>query len=156
MDVVEAAQQFRNRGWSPIPVRFKEKIPLPGWPNYEATEEAIVRDFGRGPVNIGVRLGISSGGLVDLDLDCPEARALAPLLIPATGFRFGRSIARGSHYFYLTDMPLKGQKFLDPITRRSLLELRSSGQQTLVPPSVHPSGEPIEFDDLADNHRPRP
>ncbi len=48
MDVVEAAQKYRNRRGGPIPVRFKEKAPLPSWPNYEATEQAIVRDFGRG------------------------------------------------------------------------------------------------------------
>ena len=40
--------------------------------------------------NIGVLLGDPSGHTVDVDLDCPEALALAGWFLPPTGCKFGR------------------------------------------------------------------
>ena len=38
--------------------------------------------------NVGVLLGAPSSGLVDVDLDTPEAAALASAILPATGAVF--------------------------------------------------------------------
>ena len=40
--------------------------------------------------NLALRLGRCSGNLVDIDLDCREALALADLYLPPTGAEFGR------------------------------------------------------------------
>ncbi|QJW92577.1 hypothetical protein [Frigoriglobus tundricola] len=83
-----------------------------------------------------------SGGLVDVDLDCPEARRAAPGLLPRTEMLGGRTSAPNAHYFFVTnDPPAKASdKFRDPCARATanlLLELRSTGGQTVVAPSVY-------------------
>jgi DNA polymerase I-like protein with 3'-5' exonuclease and polymerase domains len=95
-------------------------------------------------MNVGLLLGQPSGGLVDVDLDVPEALAVARLLLPATGWVSGRKGSPRSHWWYIVgDPPEKAEdKFLD-LDRTCLLELRSTGAQTVAPPGVHESGEPI-------------
>jgi hypothetical protein len=93
------------------------------------------------PSNVGVILGAASGGLVDVDLDCPEARAAAPLVLPPTDLIGGRESAPDSHWWYaVEDPPAKASDaYLDPTAAATLLELRSTGGQTVVPPSMYPA-----------------
>jgi RecA-family ATPase len=96
--------------------------------------------------NIGVILGEASGGLTDADLDCHEAVELAPKVLLETGAVFGRASKPRSHHLYRVAGPAPTIKFLDPTTGKSLLELRGDGGlQTVLPGSVHPSGELIEW-----------
>lgn len=46
-------------------------------------------------------LGTPSGGLVDVDLDSPEAVCLAPHVLPETGATFGRASKPRSHFLYI-------------------------------------------------------
>ena len=75
--------------------------------------------------------------------DCGEACALAPVLLPPTPAIFGRASKPASHWLYIA--PLKSFKFQDPVDNSTLLELRSTGLQTVFPGSVHPTGELIEW-----------
>ena len=83
-------------------------------------------------------LGEPSGGLVDVDLDSPEALALAERLLPPTASRFGRPSKPG----------VTGSTSRTPCQRRSssltqawtgtrpgamLVELRATGAQTVFP-----------------------
>lgn len=143
-----AAFDYRDRGWCPVPVRFKSKAGAPGWRNFEPSDDELNRHFGNGPTNIGILLGERSGDLVDIDLDCPEARALARALLPDSDCAFGRRSAPRSHIFY-TSTPLpRTQKFVDPSNSngKPLVELRAAGHQTVAPGSTHPDGEKIEFE----------
>ena len=94
--------------------------------------------------NVGVVLGDASGGLIDIDLDCEQALTLAPIFLPPTGFRFGRKSKPKSHHFYRSESPGKTVRLADS-NGRTLLECRGNGGQTVVPPSLHPTGELIEF-----------
>jgi hypothetical protein len=57
-----------------------------------------------------------------------------------------------SHYLYRLDPPVQTQQFRDPLDHATLIELRglssdrSIGLQTVVPPSVHESGEHVRFE----------
>jgi len=83
--VLDLALLYAAEGWSVIPVPYKEKGPkLKGWQNLRLTEETVADHFNRGPQNIGVLMGEPSGGLVDTDIDCPEAVRLAPYFLPPT------------------------------------------------------------------------
>jgi hypothetical protein len=134
-------EAYMSRGWSLIPIPRGAKGPLMrGWQNFRLKRNDIPYYF-REPTNVGVLLGEPSGGLTDVDLDCPEAVELAPAFLPYAS-TFGRASKRRSHWLYVTDaektlrLQVKGETFV---------ELRSNGAQTVLPPSVHPSGELVEW-----------
>lgn len=145
----EWAQEYLSHDYVPIPIPHKSKAPLlPGWPNFRPSLETLSSHFA-GTVNIGLLCGGPSGGLVDIDLDCAEAIAIADALLPETGMVHSRQGRPRSHRWYQLSPgeSTDTRKFEDPteIGRSSkvLLEIRSTGAQTIVPPSLHPSGEEL-------------
>jgi AAA domain/Bifunctional DNA primase/polymerase, N-terminal len=142
----EIARSYIGRGWGPVPIGLGEKAPhTPGWPKLRITE-AQTDTYFAGPGNIGVILGEASGGLVDIDLDCPEAITLASSHLPTTDAVFGRESRPRSHWLYRVRGQAPSFKEVDPVTRETLLELRGDGgRQTVFPGSIHPSGETIEW-----------
>ena len=137
---LECARYYLSCGWMPVPVpRGKKKPAFDDWPNFRVTEAELPAHFGNGS-NIGLILGEASGGLVDADLDCDEARELGPQFLPPTPARTGRPSAVESHWWYYAEVP-KTRQFRDPVTKKMILELRSTGGQTIVGPSIHPEGE---------------
>ncbi len=143
---LEAALDYRRRDWMPVPVYPKEKRPIgEGWQNLRLDESNIPQHFNDGQ-NVGVLLGEPSGGLVDIDLDCEEAIALADVFLPPTGAVFGRSGRPSSHRIYTVKLPPVGtERFVDPEGKTTLVEMRSTGGQTVFPPSIHPSGEQVTW-----------
>ena len=119
------------------------------WQKQRIKESEIENFFDEGD-NIGILLGEPSHWLVDVDLDCQEAVKLAPIFLPEETDRvYGRETRLSSHYLYKSKgtEPLK---FNDPEPsdpeNACLLEVRSTGQQSVVPPSIHPSGERIRWE----------
>ena len=108
------------------------------------TPEAIGNYFNGKPQNIGVLLGEPSGWLIDIDLDHVQAVVEAENFLPATGAIFGRASKRRSHWLYRATSPIATHKRQHAETGM-IVELRSTGAQTVFPPSVHQSGEPIEW-----------
>jgi hypothetical protein len=137
---LEAAREYLHVGWPPIPVvRGEKKATVPGWPELRLNESDLERTFNDGS-SVGVLLGEPSGGLVDVDLDTPQARTLAAQFLPPTGCIFGRPSSRSSHYlYYVTPIP-RPQQFRDP-DGTLFVEIRSDRQMTVLPPSVHETGE---------------
>jgi hypothetical protein len=133
---LEAATAYRRRGWRVVPVPPGEKGPrLREWQKLDIRIEDLPQHFGVN-VNVGIRLD----NLVDLDLDCPEALALADLYLPATEAEFGRKSKPRSHRLY-SAAAAKFEAFSDPIAppeiKSTLLEVRTdNGHQTIVPPSI--------------------
>ena len=128
-----------------MPVPFKEKGPrTPQWQHLRLTADQVPHYFPE-PSNIGVLLGEPSGGIVDIDLDAPEAQRVAPMILPATDCVFGHGNASQSHHIYeVTPIP-RTEQFRD-VNGSMLVEKRSTGAQTVFPPSTHPSGEVYTFD----------
>lgn len=142
----QAAAAYLARGWRVVRVPAGSKGPRdPDWPDRVYQPE----DFEPGD-NIGIVLGSRSGGLVDVDLDAPEAVRAADYLLPPTGLVSGRPSTPRSHRFYVAP-GARAVRFIDPDGGSCLVELRADGAergdgsfgalQTVVPPSKHPSGE---------------
>ncbi len=147
---LDAAGECLQRGWAPIPVPHRSKAPvIRDWQLLRLSADALPEAFPRAEMNIGVLLGSPSLGLIDVDLDTPHARRLAVTFLPATGAVFGRRSSPASHWLYKVTGEVSTIRFQDvsaaSAERATLLECRSTGTQTLVPPSVHPSGELVEW-----------
>lgn len=157
--VVEAALDAYRRGLTPLPIPRHSKGPTMAgwtkvrWPDPEADTgegEAAVRQAfeeytAGGSTNLGVLLGEASGDLIDVDLDHPAAQRLKSYLLPYTAAIHGRETSRRSHYWYRakpgTLPPTRRLKIPDVSRRGSgvSVEIRTTGSQTLVPPSIHPA-----------------
>jgi Bifunctional DNA primase/polymerase, N-terminal len=135
-DTLAAATAYLARDWRSIPVPFGGKKPvMPAWPLQRFDAAALARVFNGKPKNLGVLLGEPSGGLTDVDLDVSEAVELAPAFLPPTSSIFGRASRPASHLEYICD-PTVSTKQYEDIDGTMLMELRSTGAQTLFPPSV--------------------
>ena len=140
---LERARALYRQGYSPIPIPYRSKGPvIKGWQNLEIPESELSKYFNGVPSNIGVRLGAPSGWRIDVDLDCPEAISLADQLLPATT-TFGRTSKPRSHYLYIA-RGAETQKFVAP-DGTMLVEIRSTGAQTVFPGSTHEGGEEITW-----------
>lgn len=135
----EAAVRHTREGWAVVPVPQGSKAPaLEGWQRLRLAEADLPRYFASPAQNLGALLGIPSDDLVESDLDCREALVLAHWL-PDTDRVSGRPGNPGSHRWYIAG-GLDTRRFKDT-DGATLVELRSTGTQTLLPPSLHPSGE---------------
>jgi hypothetical protein len=152
MTPLDAAITWIQKGFSPVPVPHRSKRPiLQGWEQLEITTDAAPQYFNGKSQNIGLHLGDKYGS-ADVDCDCPEAITAARELLPETGMIFGRQSKPFSHFFYRSDPPVRTTRFHDPLDHKTLIELRglssdgSIGLQTVVPPSIHESGEAVRFE----------
>ncbi|HKD45168.1 MAG TPA: AAA family ATPase [Candidatus Angelobacter sp.] len=162
-DARAAAYWHAEEGRCPLPIPHKTKGPVTEqWQTLQITRENVPKYFNGGRQNIGVKLG-QPYNLTDVDLDAPEATQAWAEFGPETGFAFGHKSKPASHFFYHVDPGIKLRQYQDPTARKGgagggeadkqgmLLEVRCRkkdggiGLQTVVPPSVHPSGELIEF-----------
>ncbi len=138
-DVREQVAIYRQRGWYCVPLRPRSKSPARrDWTNLRLNPEVFPNQG-----NIGIILGEPSGWLVDVDLDCPEAIELADSYLPPTPAITGRPSAPRSHRWYVA-IGATTEKHTDPSDGSMIVELRSTGTQTVVGPSVHPDGETYE------------
>lgn len=151
-----AALEALARGYQPIPLLTKGKRPtLPGWSRMRwdpADPGFLRRNFEAytldGMTNLGLLLGEPSGGLVDVDIDHPKASRLMTMLLPHTAMKTGRGGRRSSHWWYRCKpgtLPATRQHLMPrtPEGNRGevTIELRSTGAQTVIPPSLHLSDE---------------
>ncbi len=147
VDSLEAARDYTRRGWCVVPVPRGKKAPeLKNWQNLRLTEEDLPSRISE-HTNLGLLLGEPSGGLTDVDLDAPEAIAVADFFLPRTYRVHGRRSKPRSHRWYRVSPSPEYVKLVDPMRQKSdpknstIVELRQDGHQTIVPPSLHESGE---------------
>lgn len=158
--VIIAAREYLRRRWCPIAVEPLGKVPKPrcGWEKQRLTGADLQKYFSNGN-NVGIHFGTPSDGVVDVDLDCTEALALADCFLPATESIFGRKSKPRSHRLYRITKPTDYIKLTDPLlpfedAKHCLVELRQDGHQTIVPPSEadgeirawDTDGEPAQID----------
>ncbi len=136
---LDAATRYLARGWQPVPVpRDQKGAAFKRWPDFRVTHATLDEHFA-GPGNISILTGEPSGWLIDVDLDCNEAVELADEYLPHTGAVTGREGRPRSHRWYIApDLPTK--QFRDPVTNEMIVEMRSTGGQSMVGPSTHPDG----------------
>src|SRR5215213_3275900 len=142
MSSAKAAARYIERGWAPVPIPARQKGPrISDWQRLRIALEDVPRYFNNGQ-NVGIITGKASGWLVTADLDCPEAVALAGRFLEPT-LTGGRESVPDGHWWYISP-GLEHREFEGipkTASEGTILELRSTGHQTVVEPSVHPSGE---------------
>lgn len=159
--VLTAAVDYTRRGWSVLPLPFRSKNPgYNGWQLTRLTEPELPAAFGATldhetppPRNLGVLTGEPSDWLADVDLDHPRCVARADEFLPQTPCVFGRRGKPRSHRLFRLTRPFATKKFKSR-SAGMLVELRTTGLQTVFPPSVHENGEPIEWEPGAEEAEP--
>ena len=128
-----------------LSLKPNSKYPIgSAWQQNPLTPEMVYHNFKTNGQNIGLINGKVSG-IVDVDLDCGEAKRLASLLLPRGLATFEHSSNDRGHILYRVNNAGKTQQYQCPETGKTLVELRSTGSQTMIPPSIHPSGQKLKF-----------
>lgn len=149
----EAARLYVKLGWEPLVLPAREKSPKHKWGTPVAwTDDEIPRKFSP-TSNVGIALGSRSGGLIDIDFDWAEAAWIGRELLTDLP-SFGRPGSPYSHRLAIGQIRKSVRYQIPPAAsalfdsdRMTVLELRGDGLQTMVPPSVHPSGELVRWHD---------
>ena len=145
----------RGRGRvSPQELGFLKQFgtPVPGKPRSKSFRESkedrkaeYAADNWGEEDNVCLLHGVGS---VDVDLDCWEALRVADVFLPKTGAIFGRESTPRSHRLYKTELKTSEQ-WTDPLERAGkkavIVELITRPKMTVFPPSVHPTGEAVEW-----------
>ena len=150
---MSAALAAYERGYVPIPIRAREKRPYGSewtrirWSSPEQVTSAFTGWQAEGATNLGLLLGEPSGGLVDVDLDNALAVRLGPIVLtPGTAMMSGRTGRPKSHYWYKATGEVPGYRKYTMPDGSTCVELRSTGGQTVIPPSIHPDGKPYRWE----------
>ena len=131
-------RRYIERGYAPIPVPAGEKNPgRPGWEALRITEQEIP-NYWTNEQNVGLLCGKPSDDRVDVDLDASEAVRIAFRYLPET-LTSGRKSRPHSHLWYVA-LGAENRDWKNTDGSK-LVELRSTGRQTLVAPSIHPDGD---------------
>jgi hypothetical protein len=144
----EAARRHLAAGRQPVLLKKKGKAPASAgaWQHVRYRPQDIDAVF-TPESNVGLLLGPDSGNLVDIDCDCPEAIQFALVYLPPTMMIHGRPSAPLAHFWYTVDEPIDLVKYTDG--NKTIIEFRCSkgdkGFQTVIPPSIHPSGEQLSW-----------
>jgi hypothetical protein len=146
---LDAALHYIVHGRRIIPIKHRSKQPtVKEWQSLVITTENASYYF-KGDANIGLVLGGASGGVVDVDLDCREAIALAPYFLSPTEAIFGRASKPDSHWLYVSDLheTETDARLVVRDDAKVVAELRigAAPAQTVMPTSTHVSGEAIAW-----------
>lgn len=145
---------FKELGVKQLPIKPKTKLVLAK--GYTQQDYVVPITYWR-QKKIGIGC-ITTGRFVDVDCDSELAIFFAKRLLPKT-ITFGRSGKPTSHYLYvLTGMELQKRAFtkLPPegmtkvekkefLETSMMVEFRAANHMTVLPGSIHKSGETIEW-----------
>jgi hypothetical protein len=150
MTILEGARATLALNLWPVPIKpGTKRPPMREWQKLRLTVDDLQEHFSNG---LGVLRGVPPRPIADVDVDCPEALAVAPLFDgPKTGRISGRASKPRSHYFFELPEEFSSEQFNDPLRtgkngKPSIIELRGRGGQTVVPPTIHESGEQIRWE----------
>ena len=132
---------YTKKGWTLVRLHPRDKLPVTSRWQQEGDRPAAFHP----EENIGVLLGGASGNLIDLDLDSAEAQIIADRLAPDSWWRFGHSNKVGHLLLRAHHVPddLTRKPYLD--NRVPLVDVRGARHQTMLPPSTHPNGQPVQW-----------
>lgn len=122
----------------------KGKHPINnGWAGQVATAETVEQDFDRNfRVNMGVRTGRASGGLVVLDIDEGGKESLAPLVHAGGGMPETLVVQTGSggyHYYFYAPQGVDVPNSISKVAHH--VDIRGEGGQVVGPGSRSDKGE---------------
>lgn len=133
-------QSYLEHGLSLIPVRRGEKMPLGKWAHAQSERASMadVYTWMADELNLGVVTGELSGIVV---VDCDNAAAVAR--VTELGHEPTPTVltGRGAHLWFRHP----GQPVRNAVALEDGIDVRGDGGFVVVPPSIHPSGEPYRF-----------
>ncbi len=146
---------YTKMNCSVIPLETGKKTPIKGFLWKENSLKPDRLENYSSVNNTGITLGERSNGLVDLDFDTHEAGIIAQKLFPdCPGFgrkssTFGHKVlycpdAGKTKQFKLSEQQAKAIGVTDN-EKSVIMEVRANGSYTMFPPSIHPSGERVEW-----------
>jgi putative DNA primase/helicase len=152
-----ANAEMIRRGFLLIPIPLRAKAPIiPKWPLIRVTSQNYAEFFPQ-KMNVGALFGDETG-IVDVDLDALEAIIAADFFLPSTPCTYGRTSRPRSHRLFRPAPLTLFDQFELP--DGMLVEIRSTGvpkngelgkaHQSVIPPSIHPSGEAYGWDQCGD------
>jgi hypothetical protein len=159
VETIAAVKGYIARGATVIWLPHGSKNPgtQKDWQDKNVVQSDEVERIFCSPRNVGILLGAKSANLVDVDLDCDEAIRWAPKFLPPALLISGRPSKPRSHRFYQIATPVAHIELKDPLrtSKQMIVELRTGynrsgkviAQQTVVPPSLNPEGEQVDWDD---------
>jgi len=144
---------YKGFGWCLTRVRTRTKAPVDmGWQNAPPpSDEQLIAWFSNGEFSPGLRLGSISGNLYDLECDDEGMIPFVEWFKPAwakecpTWARSGRP-----HVLVRSDESLPNLRF--SLAGHCVLELRGDGEQSVLPPGIHPSGDRYMW--IGEPHQP--
>jgi len=137
-DPTQTAKYWLEKNVYTVPLRSRSKRPKStNWPHLRLVEDDLENGAFKPGDNIGALWGDASDHATDVDLDMEEAIWVADYILPET-FVYGRTGKERSHYVF---------KVMGAQTRKwqvqelgTIIEIRSTGAQSVIPPSRHPEG----------------
>ena len=171
-EVMETVNFLRSQGLMPLPIKRNSKVTY----LKDYTDENFTSPYEHWEkYDLGVGVVLSERyKLVDIDLDEPGISKLAENHLPKNGWIFGRNGKPRSHFMFLVsgdaqkahifrDRDPKGKAFMDtekvnhvssePKERKTILEYRAHGSQTVMPGTIHEkTGELIQW---SSGHQPK-
>lgn len=133
---------YLNKGYAVIPLVDRQKFPcIKEWQMYcdrmptESEAQQWFKNYQR-EGNLGLALGQASG-LVAVDVDTEDTQLLKQIdeILPPTPIK--KRGRKGFTAFYRYSGQL-ARKFKNPIDGGMVIEILSRGNQTVLPPSIHP------------------
>jgi hypothetical protein len=141
MTLRQIAQRYIDAGFAVVPIPAGQKAATGSWNVTTYAADDITE-------GVALKCGAPSGDRVCVDCDTEAATAVAQRLLPRTACE-GRKSRPSSHWWYLSPaakhLTFKGLKN-DQGKQQTIIEILATGNYALVPPTVHPSGEPREWD----------
>src|SRR6266567_1966883 len=131
--VFKAADEYRARGWRILPFQHgagKCYLTKEEESSFKVAEDEIAEKFAG--QDVGIDVGTS--GLVDVDIDCPEAAQFAEWLLPPTA-TIGREGKAVSHLLFRCDDPVSSKHFHD-LDGKEIIAVLAKNRLPL-PPSTH-------------------
>ncbi len=162
-ELLKTAMEYNTKGFSVIPVRPRNKAPIPnGWQKYSttrSTKEEIEKWWKDIPdANIGIALGPANGTdgrqLFVVDQDVLKDETGTPLRNEDGSFKQKGDIqgcpptvsqttgSGGKQFFYWAPLGYH----VGNSKPRPLIDIKGFAGQVLVPPSIHPNGNSYAWD----------
>ncbi len=127
------AYDYLEKGYAPIPIQSFSKKPMyQHWNIMPINKTNLYNFFSQPDLNIGIRLGSVSNGLVDVDLDDTDAVRFAKYFLPSTNAIFGRKGNLSSHWLYRVPQAYSTKQFRTDASDRvsSINSIRRAGSST--------------------------
>lgn len=151
LSATETAKRLCARGYHVLPIIAGSKaVAVKNWTNLRIALPDIGQYFApESDHGVGLLLGTDVGAgahVAAVDVDINDSLLISRVMQAFSTSPPTKRGAKGVTLICRTDMPIKKRQFKrkDPVTQAStlVLEILAQGQQTVLPPSIHPNGRP--------------